>query len=101
MRQFTGTLLVKEQDPETSYIDYMAVKILVEDGREYVLFADHPKLRARDEEYVILNQGEELLIHFDDFPEDISQAEVYVIAKGYYEPYRFRYEESAPSLNGE
>jgi hypothetical protein len=83
---FSGKILIREIDPETSYTDSLKVILYYEDGSKEVLLPKSEELRATDGNYLITNQGDEVLVDFGTpARSDFSRAEL--IADGYYELY--------------
>ena len=83
LTRFDGRVLLKEEEPEISFIDFLQVKLISPDGRERTLLPKNPKLRQRDGDYVILRQGEHLEVAFEGSaarPEE----KVFLLAQGYY-----------------
>jgi hypothetical protein len=83
---FTGKILIREIDPETSYTDSLKVILYYEDGSKEVLLPKTEELRETDGNYLITNQGDEVVVDFG-IPSrgDFKRAEL--ITDGYYELY--------------
>jgi hypothetical protein len=86
LTRFDGRLLIREVEPETSYIDQLYVLIVDDAGRKNELPASLAVLRAADGHYLILNPGDELMLAFDGYETVSHPAQVWVVAKGYYVP---------------
>jgi hypothetical protein len=83
---FSGKILIREIDPETSYTDSLKVILYYEDGSKEVLLPKTEELRETDGNYLITNQGDEVVVDFG-IPSrgDFKRAEL--ITDGYYELY--------------
>jgi tetratricopeptide (TPR) repeat protein len=87
LAQFNGRLLIREQEPEVSYLNRLYVLAKMTDGSTRILEPDVQALKFADDEYIVLNQGEEILVSLDDFPVSGQVREWWVMAAGYYTPY--------------
>ncbi|HTP07325.1 MAG TPA: tetratricopeptide repeat protein [Anaerolineae bacterium] len=86
LARFDGRLLIREVEPEVSYIDSLEVRLIAADGREIILKPDSVLLSAIDQRYLVLQQGDQQVLTFN-VPEGILPArEAAVIATGYYVP---------------
>lgn len=85
LSRFDGRILLKEKDPEISYIDFMHIKAVSLDGNEQVFYPSNLLLRAQDGKYLILRRGEEAEIKFD-IPAGFRAARYFLIIRGYYTP---------------
>lgn len=83
---FAGKVLIREIDPETSYIDSLSVILFYPDGRKAVLAPDREELNAIDGRYLVTEQGDEVEVTFQQ-PADWVSGRVEITAHGYYEPY--------------
>jgi tetratricopeptide (TPR) repeat protein len=88
LTQFNGRLLIREVEPEVSYIDQLYVLVADHAGQEVVLPASLPVLQEADGHYLILTQGDDLLLTFEDGRAVSDARGVWVVAKGYYVPLR-------------
>ena len=88
LAQFTGKLLIREQEPEISYLNRLYVLAKMSDGSTRILEPDVEELKHEDNGYIILHQGEEILISFHDYPITGQVREWWVMAVGYYSPLR-------------
>jgi hypothetical protein len=83
---FSGSVLIRELDPETSFIDSMRVVLYHQDGSKEVLLPTIGELQARDGSYLVTNQGDEVEVRFTPSTrQGFVRAEV--ISHGYYELY--------------
>jgi hypothetical protein len=83
---FEGRVLIKEKEPEDSFIDAVYVKKILSDGNQKILYPKNERLRFVDHNYLRIRQGEEILIDFD--LTSSSQAGEYILNMvGYYVPY--------------
>lgn len=85
--EFDGRILIKEKDPEDSFIDSMFIRAISPDGSETILYPQNKKLRHSDEDYLKLKQGEQLIVNFN-LPKNFISRKYVLVAKGYYIPYR-------------
>jgi len=83
---FAGKVLIREIDPETSYIDSLSVILFYPDGRKAVLAPDREELGAIDGRYLVTDQGDEVEVTFEK-PADWASGRVEITAHGYYELY--------------
>src|SRR5437868_1205622 len=86
---FDGRLLIKENDPEVSFLDSMYVRAVNGMGEEMILYPKDAKLRFEDGDYVRLKRGDQMLVHFD-IPEYFHARRFSVVVKGYYIPFDLR-----------
>lgn len=86
LSNFDGSLLIRESDPETSYINEVFVELITQSGDVVRLTPDHSSLAIRDQDYLTLNQGEEILLSFDEFEEDVDGSYALIVT-GYYVPW--------------
>lgn len=84
LKNFDGRLLLREVEPEMSYIDQLYVIVTDNEGKVHTLPAQLDQLRDADGRYVVLRTGDELLVTFDGFDEIRSLRQASVVAKGYY-----------------
>ena len=80
-------MLIKELDPETSYIDFLKVILRYADGSEIELRPENELLNSLDQNYLVLDQGDELEVVFGPVPNHFDGS-IYLDSFGYYEPYR-------------
>lgn len=88
LTNFNGELWIREVEPETSYIDLVEIKVVAQDGREYYLQTDVPELQSADDEYLVLDTGDNRHLTFAGHDTITDVAEVWIIAEGYYVPYK-------------
>lgn len=84
---FDGRVLIKENDPETSFIDCLYVRAIDTTGREVRLYPNNEKLRFEDNHYLKLNQGQQVEVEFES-PKNFVGEKWSLVAKGYYVPFR-------------
>jgi len=82
---FSGEVLIREEEPETSYLDYMAVEVITRDGNRHVLAAASPELAAIDGTYLIMREGDAEVVAFE-LPGTSDYERIELLAHGYYEP---------------
>jgi hypothetical protein len=87
LHQFDGSLLIREKDPETSYLQHAYLLVQRADGQTEQLDPDEPRLRATDYGYYRMEQGDSLLLRFPGFRARAGDRYQLVNA-GYYLPYR-------------
>jgi len=80
---FSGEVLIREEEPETSYIDYLAVEVTYRDGSRETLAAIPPKLNAIDGKYSVMNEGQVEIVEFAAHGESDCE-QVVLISHGYY-----------------
>ena len=86
LSQFTGRLLIREAEPEVSHLNRLYVLAEMEDGSFQTLDPDVTALRHIDGEYVVLHQGDEILVALDDYPMRGDVRQWWVMVVGYYTP---------------
>jgi hypothetical protein len=86
LTRFDGSILIRERDPETSYIDKLYIRAINHDGTETILTPKNNKLGRVDQNYLVLRQGEQERIDFV-FPPELGGRKFILGAKGYYIPY--------------
>ncbi len=86
LARFDGRLLVREVEPEISYIDQLYVVMVGDNGQEQVLPAPLSVLQEADGQYLVLRPGDEVLLNFEGYAALPAARQVWVVAKGYYVP---------------
>lgn len=86
LTRFDGSILIRERDPETSYIDKLYIRAINHDGTETILTPKNKKLGRVDQNYLVLRQGEQERIDFV-FPPELGGRKFILGARGYYIPY--------------
>jgi len=86
LSNFDGRLLIREVEPEVSYLDQVYVIVIDSQGRQTILTHNFAPLQEADNHYHIMNTGDNLMLTFPDYNllEDVSQ--VWAVAEGYYVP---------------
>ncbi|WP_417913708.1 hypothetical protein [Candidatus Electronema sp. JM] len=84
LKRFTGKVIIKENDPEVSFIDFLRIRVKTDDGKEEVLLPKQSLLRLEDQKYLKMKQGEQIEVEFDGFQEKAGST-FYLESKGYYE----------------
>ncbi|HEX8129957.1 MAG TPA: hypothetical protein VF527_12715 [Pyrinomonadaceae bacterium] len=87
LTRFDGRVLIREKDPEDSFLDAAYIKAIFPDGRETILYPQHRSLRAADGNYLKLRQGEEIIIDFNP-PPNLNASQYLLGMTGYYVPHR-------------
>ena len=83
LAKFDGRVLLKEEEPELSFIDFLQIKIISPEGRERTFLPNNPKLRESDGDYLTLRRGEQLEVNFQGAAAQPGD-KVYLVAQGYY-----------------
>jgi hypothetical protein len=86
LTQFNGRLLIREEEPEISYLNRLYVLAKMSDGSTRILEPDIDALKQADGDYVILHQGEEIIVSLEDYAVTGEVREWWVMAVGYYTP---------------
>lgn len=86
LKQFSGKLMIKENEAETSYIDSAYVKIIYKNGNYKILKPDSNKLKNNDNNYVKLNKNENVILNFNDKYDKNDISKVKLVVSGYYAP---------------
>ncbi|MBV9157239.1 MAG: hypothetical protein JO097_13330 [Acidobacteriaceae bacterium] len=84
LKNFDGRLLIREVDPETSWIDALRVDLSCGGGRTVSLLPRSETLRATDHKYLTLRRGESTFVAFDGEVPPVCQA--VLNSYGYYVP---------------
>lgn len=85
--RFDGRILLKEKDPEDSFIDMVYVRAISVDGSEEILYPRDRFLSSADDKYLKLRQGEQFLVDFESYKGRAAYKYILVV-RGYYIPYR-------------
>jgi hypothetical protein len=96
LTRFDGWLLVRELEPERSYIDVLYVLLADHAGHRMRLQPQSPVLQTADNHYLVLNPGDEILLSFDGYEDLPAPRQVWVVAKGYYIPLTGRPRDPGP-----
>ncbi len=81
---FDGDMIVREEEREKSYIDYVAVKVVYKDNSEKTFLSQQHLLNSIDQKYHVMQTGDEIRLRFDiENPTNIK--EMFIISAGYYE----------------
>ncbi|MFZ5912123.1 MAG: tetratricopeptide repeat protein [Chloroflexota bacterium] len=86
LTQFDGRLLIREEEPEVSHLNRLVVQAVLSDGSIRTLEPRTEALKRQDADYVVLRQGEEILVTWAGYPIDGEVEQWRVVATGYYEP---------------
>lgn len=90
LQVFDGRILLKESDPEDTFIDSIFVRAIYADGREFVAYPTYPSLRSSDGKRIRLRQGQQLSLSFE-VPNRQNVRKFILSAVGYYVPYKTLY----------
>ncbi|HEY0080075.1 MAG TPA: carboxypeptidase-like regulatory domain-containing protein [Pyrinomonadaceae bacterium] len=87
LRRFDGRVLIKEKDPEQSFIDLIFIRAASPDGGETILYPVNKRLRSIDKVYLTLGKGEQFEVEFA-IPKGLVAHKYILEAVGYYIPYK-------------
>jgi hypothetical protein len=83
LRMFDGRILIREEEPELTFINSLYVKAVTKDGAAIVLRPKNDPFTGSDG-YLKLKQGEQLEVDFD-FPPKVAAADKFIlITQGFY-----------------
>jgi tetratricopeptide (TPR) repeat protein len=86
LRRFDGRLIVSEVEPEISHLDQIRVVVVGHDGKRHILRPRFNALREIDNNYLVLHQGDELYLTFDNLDHFKGLSKYWIEATGYYTP---------------
>lgn len=86
LANFDGRIILKEIDPEISYLDSVFIKVKYADGTQKYLYPTNGRLKADDGSYVTMNKGDQIEVRFNG-NWSRQDATYVLVAKGYYIPY--------------
>lgn len=86
LSRFDGRLIVREVEPESSHIDQISVVVVDRLGQLHILQPQLKILDSADGDYLILHQGDEVHLNFNEFQHIKGAVSFRVEAKGYYVP---------------
>lgn len=81
----TYKLLLKEIDPETSFIDELFILCIDKSGKETKFKSKNRLLTQRDNKYLSISQGQEVSFEVEKF-NLVSTCKYYLVSYGYYAP---------------
>lgn len=84
LQNFDGRLRIAEEEPETSYLDWLVVEVVDMQGQTHRLIPDVPELQNADDAYYVLKTGDQLILEFASFGAIGQIQSASVIAEGYY-----------------
>jgi hypothetical protein len=84
LHRFDGQIVIRELEPEISYIDSVSVLAQCVDGSKQLLHPEDEVLRRGDGRYAILKQGNELKVTFDAPRSGLCNGPYTLITKGFY-----------------
>jgi hypothetical protein len=97
---FKSRFRIEEREPEIAFIDQMELVVLLTDSKTIQLQPDHPKLAARDGDYVRLLWGDKIEVEFA-LPDGVAEDDVketHLRVTGYYQT---DFPLKAPSVAGQ
>jgi hypothetical protein len=86
LHRFDGRILIREVEPEVSYIDSVFVLADCADGRKELFRPQNELLRRDDRRYVLLTNGEELMVTFDVPASGLCDGTYSLSTRGFYVP---------------
>ena len=87
---YQGAIELRELEPETTYLDSLAVEVSLADGSVKTLFPPRPELRFTDGRFLPLRRGETLTLPYEHI-ETATTARL--VVNGYYRPWHLQPEE--------
>ena len=85
LSSFDGNLMIRELDPEISFIDYIEVRCFNRETEEYYSFyPNNGLLHKVDNSYESMNTGDSLILKFPDFCVHDDLENFQLISNGYY-----------------
>jgi tetratricopeptide (TPR) repeat protein len=88
LTQFKGRVLIREEEPEITYLNRLYVLAEMADGSVRILQPDLEALRHTDAKDLVLHRGEEILVTFEQYPVAGEVRQWWVMVVGYYSPLR-------------
>lgn len=86
LSKFDGRIIIKELEPEVSFIDSVFIKITTLSGKETILRSSNKTLRLQDGNYLKLKQGQSIEVGFQPLPKFDRVQKYTLVTKGYYLP---------------
>lgn len=89
LQHFDGRLLIREEEPEVSYINRLYILIEDRNGQLVRLEAAGPQAEAllfSDDHYLVLKPGDMVELNFPAYDPERYTATIQVVAEGYYDP---------------
>ncbi len=83
---FDGRLILREVEPEVSYLDQIAVVVVDSAGTSHVLRSQVKLLERADGQYLVLRRGDAVELSFAGFDRIHAPQHFSIEAKGYYVP---------------
>jgi hypothetical protein len=77
-----GRILIRELERETSYLDQVYLTVELQDGTHTIIYPKNEDLRLHDSTYLVLTQGQELLLEFSLPKAEIKT--IQIISRGYF-----------------
>lgn len=85
LSRFNGELMIIENDPEVSYVDYTEVQYF--DGDKYISLSPNiENLSKVDKVYCTIRQGEKIHLKFPLYKRGVNDSKFIFISSGFYEP---------------
>ena len=104
LHRFDGQLLIRERDPETSFLREVYLVVHRANGNRETFQPGQSILQRGQSDYFIMNQGDSLLLDFPNF-EPRAGDRYRLVNAGYYLPYRprvsYRFLAAAARVRGE
>lgn len=88
IQSFGGKIMIKENDPETSYIDNFYV-VYMNNKRTKIMHPQNKYLKNKDNLFLKMNKGDSIILNFPSLKDEYLEAgNFYAISYGFYEPYK-------------
>lgn len=84
LNRFTGKIIIKEHEPEISFIDCLYIVQVCPSGEQKFILPANELVRFKDNLYLVLKQGEQAEIQFEP-PPDFASCEFFLHSHGYYD----------------
>jgi Tfp pilus assembly protein PilF len=92
LTRFDGRVLIRELEPEVTFLDRVRVIYRDAQGREQYSEAVTPALRRVDDQHFVLRRGQETTVRFDEARPPRAGEEIWLEAEGFYLPVRTSYQ---------
>jgi hypothetical protein len=98
LSRFNGYIVIKENDPETSYIDF--IQVIEEDNLKNTIVhnCNTYLLRDVDNKYHVMNQRDSIHLSFSNNSKLKKNSKFFLVSKGYYIPYKGKKLSYQPSM---
>jgi hypothetical protein len=86
IKYFNGKILIREIDPERSFVDYLKIVEVTPEGDTINHFSSNDLLRSVDTQFQTFDQGDSLLLNFTE--RSTGGSVYWLVSKGYYLSYQ-------------